>query len=64
MVTFDDAFVAATEAAESVSAPMRFSAWAWTEVEKQAAVERLRLRRVDIEALPQSPSRVASAARA
>ena len=33
--------------------------WAWTEKEKQAAVERLRLRRAQIEAQPQSSSRVA-----
>jgi hypothetical protein len=33
------------------------SAWAGTEEEKQAALERLRLRRVDMEALPQGPSK-------
>jgi hypothetical protein len=33
--------------------------WAWTEEERQAAVERLRLRRVDIEAQPQSSSKAA-----
>ena len=38
---------------------MRFSEWAWSEEEKQAALESLRLRRVDIEALPQSPSKAA-----
>jgi hypothetical protein len=31
----------------------------WTEEEKQAALEKLRIRRVDIEALPQSTSKVA-----
>ena len=31
--------------------------WAWTEEERQAAVEKLRLRRVDIEAQPQSSSK-------
>jgi hypothetical protein len=36
---------------------VRFSAWAWTEAEKQAALQRLRLRRVDLEALPQGPSK-------
>ncbi len=36
---------------------MRLSAWAWTEEEKQAALERLRIRRVDIEALPRDASR-------
>ena len=36
---------------------MRFSAWAWTHEEKQAALQRLRLRRVDLEALPQGPSK-------
>jgi hypothetical protein len=34
-----------------------FSTWAETEEEKQAALERLRLRRVDMEALPQGPSK-------
>jgi hypothetical protein len=34
-----------------------FSAWAWTEEEKQAALERLLLRRVDMEELPQGPSK-------
>jgi len=33
--------------------------WVWTEEERQAAVERLRLRRVDIEAQPQSSSKAA-----
>jgi hypothetical protein len=33
------------------------SAWAGTEEEKQAALERLRLRRVVMEALPQGPSK-------
>jgi hypothetical protein len=33
--------------------------WAWTEEERQAAVERLRLRRVDIEAQSQSSSKAA-----
>ena len=33
--------------------------WAWTEEERQAAIEKLRLRRVDIEAQPQSPSKKA-----
>jgi hypothetical protein len=31
--------------------------WAWTEKEKQAALESLRVRRVDMEALPQEPSK-------
>jgi hypothetical protein len=34
-----------------------FSASAWTEEEKQAALERLRLRRVDMDELPQGPSK-------
>jgi hypothetical protein len=34
-----------------------FSAWAGTEEERQAALARLRLRRVDMEALPQGPSK-------
>jgi hypothetical protein len=34
-----------------------FSGWAGTEEEKQAALQRLRLRRVDMEALPQGPSK-------
>ena len=38
---------------------MHFSQWAWSEEEKQAALESLRLRRVDIEALPQSSSKAA-----
>jgi hypothetical protein len=33
--------------------------WAWTEEERRAAVERLRLRRVDIEAQPQTSSKAA-----
>jgi hypothetical protein len=36
-----------------------FSAWAWTEEERQAALERLRLQRVDLEARPQSSSKEA-----
>ena len=36
---------------------MKLSAWTWTEAEKQAALERLRLRCVDVEALPQGPSK-------
>jgi hypothetical protein len=38
---------------------VRFSQWAWSEEEEQAALERLRVRRVDIEALPQSLSKAA-----
>jgi len=38
---------------------VHFSQWAWSEEEKQAALESLRLRRVDIEALPQSSSKAA-----
>jgi hypothetical protein len=34
-----------------------FTEWGWTEEEKQDAVERLRLKRVGIEALPQTPSK-------
>jgi hypothetical protein len=33
------------------------SAWGRTEEEKQAALARLRLRRVDMESLPQGPSK-------
>jgi hypothetical protein len=33
--------------------------WAWTKEERQAAVEKLRLRRVNIEAQPQSSSKAA-----
>ena len=33
--------------------------WAWTEEERQAAVEKLRLRRLEIEAQPQSSSKAA-----
>jgi hypothetical protein len=36
---------------------VKLSAPAWREAEKQAALERLRLRRVDMEALPQGPSK-------
>jgi hypothetical protein len=38
---------------------VHFSQWAWSEEEEQAALERLRVRRVDIEALPQSLSKAA-----
>jgi hypothetical protein len=38
---------------------LKMRRWAWTEEERQAAVERLRLRRVDIEAQPQSSSKAA-----
>jgi hypothetical protein len=36
---------------------VKLSAPAWREAGKQAALERLRLRRVDMEALPQGPSK-------
>lgn len=36
---------------------MDFSAGAWTEEAKQAVLERLRLRRVDMEALPEGSSK-------
>jgi hypothetical protein len=38
---------------------LKMRCWAWTEEERQAAVEKLRLRRVEIEAQPQSSSKAA-----
>jgi hypothetical protein len=38
---------------------LKMRRWAWTEEERQAAVESLRLRRVALEAQPQSSSKAA-----